>query len=294
MTDVSTRRSLEPEGKPAERGPREFAYTRVDFDRVRALIYQRAGIRLNDTKQEMVYSRLVRRLRDLNLPTFRDYLEFLENGDGEEWQKFINSLTTNQTGFFREPHHFPILADYLRALPSSAKPQLWSAAASTGEEAYSMAMTACEVYQSDTPPVKILACDLDTQVLQRASDGVYTVDQVKGLSPQQLRRFFLKGTGAREGMVKVTPALRALVNFTQHNLLDENWRFSERFDCVFCRNVMIYFDRPTQYKVLDRIARVLKPVGLLFAGHSESYFHATDLFRACGRTVYRHASQASP
>ena len=279
-------------GTPKER-TREFAYTRGDFDKVRELIYAHAGIRLNDTKQEMVYSRLVRRLRPLHITSFDTYIKMLEDKDHPEWEHFVNALTTNQTAFFREAHHFPILAQHLRELGPGATASLWSAAASTGEEAYSMAIAACEVYGTLAPPVKILATDLDSQVLAQASEGIYTIEQTQGLSPERLRRFFLKGTGTRAGFVKLKPELRALITFAKHNLRDENWQLGESFDGIFCRNVMIYFDKPTQYQVLRRIARVLKPDGLLFAGHSESYFHAADLFRPCGRTVYRHASSAA-
>jgi chemotaxis protein methyltransferase CheR len=272
----------------AERS-REFAYTRADFQRVRELIYTHAGIRLNDTKEEMVYSRLARRLRALRLPSFESYLEVLDANDAAEWEQFTNALTTNQTAFFREPHHFSILAEHLRGLPSGTRSHLWSAATSSGEEAYTMAITACETYGTLTPPVRILATDLDTHVLQRASEGVYSLEFMKSVSPEHLKRYFLKGSGRRAGFAKVKPELRALVHFSRHNLRDRSWSFPEPFDCVFCRNVMIYFDKTTQYEVLGRMAKVLKRGGLLFAGHSESYFHATDLFRPCGRTVYQHA-----
>jgi chemotaxis protein methyltransferase CheR len=268
---------------------REFSYTRSDFDKLRELIHGHAGINLNDTKHEMVYSRLARRLRALRLDSFSGYIEVLADKDHPEWEHFVNALTTNQTAFFREAHHFPILAEHLRDLRSGGRATLWSAAASTGEEAYSMAITACEVHGTLAPPVKIVATDLDSSVLAQASEGIYALDQVQTLPPEQLRRYFLKGTGPRAGFVKVKPELRDLVTFAKNNLRDENWRFSESFDCIFCRNVMIYFDKTMQRQVLSRIARVLKREGLLFAGHSESYFHAADLFRPCGRTVYRHA-----
>jgi chemotaxis protein methyltransferase CheR len=268
---------------------REFPYTRTDFDRLRELIYAHAGIRLNDTKEEMVYSRLARRLRALRLGSFASYVALLENDDSAEWENFVNALTTNQTAFFREPHHFSILAEHLRALPATNRVHLWSAGSSSGEEAYSLAITACEVYGNLAPPVRILATDLDTQMLERGRQGVYPLENLKSVTPEQLRKYFLKGSGTHAGFAKVKPELRALVSFTQHNLRDPSWKFEQAFECVFCRNVMIYFDKATQYQVLGRMARVLKRGGLLFAGHSESYFHAADLFRACGRTVYRHA-----
>ena len=275
-------------GAPKDR-TREFAYTRDDFDKVRKLIHAHAGIRLNDTKQEMVYSRLARRLRALHLDSFSSYITLLENSEDPEWEHFVNALTTNQTAFFREAHHFPVLADYLRGLRAGARATLWSAAASTGEEAYSMAITACDAFGTLAPPVKILATDLDSRVLAQASEGIYALEQLKDLAPDRLRRFFFRGTGSKAGLARVKPELRALVSFGRHNLREESWRLGESFDCIFCRNVMIYFDKPTQRQVLTRMARVLKPEGLLFAGHSESYFHASDLFRLCGRTVYCHA-----
>ena len=282
---------LDPLHSPFQR---EFAFTLHDFNRVRSLIYQHAGIRLKDSKQHMVYSRLARRLRATGKTTCRDYLDYVEH-DEAEWQNFVNALTTNLTAFFREPHHFSILADHLKRL-ASAEPRrvltIWSAAVSSGEEAYSAAMTAVEVFGTLTPPVKILATDVDTQVLNTAEDGVFTRERVEKLSGANLKRFFLKGQGAHQDFVKIRPELRAMITFRQSNLLAAEWQVSGPFDAIFCRNVMIYFDKPTQHQILERFVPLLRPHGLLFAGHSENFHHASRLFSACGKTVYRIADSA--
>ena len=275
---------------PAGMPEREFAYTQRDFERVRALIRGRAGIALNDSKQNMVYNRLVKRVRTLRLESFADYLERLADPAHDEWQHFVNALTTNLSHFFREEYHFPILAEHAKAL---GRPQvrIWSAAASTGEEPYSIAMTLCEAFGTLTPPASILATDVDTAVLDTAQRGIYPLDRVEPVSPERLKRFFLCGTGSNEGYARVRPELARLVQFKRLNLSDSRWDLPEMrqgpFDAVFCRNVMIYFDKPTQREILQRIARVLAPDGLLFAGHSESFLHAGEVFRAVGKTVYK-------
>ena len=266
---------------------REFAFTQEDFARVRNLIYVYAGISLSPIKKEMVYSRLVRRLRALGHDSFERYLGYLEN-NSEEIEGFVNALTTNLTAFFREPHHFEILAQQMRASP--VRPfRIWCAAASTGEEAYSLAMTACEVFDSLTPPVTVLASDIDTHVLRTASEGVYPMERVDRMDTQRLKRFFLRGSGSRTGFVRVRPELQALLQFERINLLDSKWPMQTAFDAIFCRNVMIYFDKSTQLRLLQRFKPHLQPHGLFYAGHSESFLHAAELFRSRGRTVYEHA-----
>ncbi len=267
---------------------REFEYGHADFERVRSLIYERAGIALNENKAEMVYSRLVKRLRALTLSSFAAYLTLLHDADHPEWEYFVNALTTNQTDFFREAHHFPILATH--ALSVTRRPlQIWSAASATGEEPYSMAMTLCEAFGTLTPPAHIVATDLDTGVLAKAREGIYSAERITGVAAERVKRFFLKGKGAREGTVRVCSEVRALVEFQRLNLRTDDWRLDGPFDAIFCRNVLIYFDKPTQYQVLKRLAARLTPAGLLFAGHSESLLHAADLFQPCGKTVYRLA-----
>ena len=268
---------------------REFAFTTRDFERVRDMIYRRAGIVLAPGKQDMAYSRLARRLRALQLDSFSEYLERLAQPDDPEWEAFTNALTTNLTSFFREAHHFDILKQLLREQPAGAKILLWSAAASTGEEPYSMAITAVEAFGSLTPPVKILATDLDTQVLATAERGVYPLDRIEKISDERRRRFFRRGSGSMAGHCRVIEELRSLVSFRPLNLLDERWPMRGPFTAIFCRNVMIYFDKETQYALLKRMMPLLGPQGRFFAGHSESLFHAADLVTACGRTVYRSA-----
>ena len=265
-------------------GGREFAWSNTDFTRVQALIYQRAGISLHDGKHAMVYSRLSRRLRETGYASFQDYLSWLESSDGPEWQEFINALTTNLTAFFREQHHFDIFATLLRKRPSGPW-SVWCNAASTGEEPYSIVMTALENLQPNAS-FKLAASDIDTRVLATAARGVYRMDNLKGLAQERLKRFFLRGKASNEGMARVKPELRKPIDFMSVNLIRDDWPFREPFDVVFCRNVMIYFDAPTQRRVLERIHRVLKPGGMLFVGHAENFSDSRDLFVLRGKTVY--------
>jgi len=265
---------------------REFRFTDGDFARVRELIYRTAGIALSPVKRDLVYGRLARRLRVRGLSSFADYLRILESGDRQEQVEFVNALTTNLTSFFREPHHFPILADHLKGLGGRRSLSIWCCAASTGEEPYSIAMTVVEQFNTFTPPVRILATDIDTSVLHRARQGVYRLDRTDRLPREQLRRFFLRGDGTNAGLARVRPELQKLITFRQLNLLDAEWPMHERFDAIFCRNVMIYFDKETQYAILKKFVPLLHPEGLLFAGHSESFHHAADLFQVRGKTVY--------
>jgi len=266
-------------------GTKEFEFTARDFERVRGLIYKRAGIALAESKQEMVYSRLARRLRATGIHSFTSYLDSLEHrSDGPEWEAFTNALTTNLTSFFREAHHFPLLAEHLKK--TKAPLEIWCSAASTGEEPYSIAMTACEAFNSLTPPVRIIATDIDTNVLQTAESGIYTMDRLEKMSPERVRRFFLKGKGGQEGMVRVRPELRQMITFRPLNLLADQWPVTGPFDVIFCRNVMIYFDKPTQGKILDRFAPMMKDDALLFAGHSENFLYASNAYKLRGKTVY--------
>ncbi|MEE9332029.1 MAG: CheR family methyltransferase [Methylophilaceae bacterium] len=265
---------------------REFTFTENDFSRIRKIIYQHAGIALSEAKDDMVYSRVARRLRAIGYDTFKEYLNDLERQqDAEEWEAFTNALTTNLTSFFREEHHFPILADHLLTLQKPIR--LWCNAASTGEEPYTLAITACEAFGSLNPPVEIIATDIDTNVLETAAAGVYAMDRVSHLSAKQLKAFFHKGTGAREGSVKVRSELQRLITFSPLNLLEEKWPVQGPFDAIFCRNVMIYFDKPTQSKVLERFTPLMKAETLLFAGHSENFIYVSKDFQLLGRSVYQ-------
>lgn len=263
---------------------REFHYGKPDFEAVRSLLYQLTGIRLADSKDSMVYSRLARRLRALRLTTFPDYLAYLNRHSAEE-ELFINALTTNLTSFFREPHHFDVLQQYLAHHPETR--QIWCAASSTGEEPYSIAMVVAEHFGRFDTPIKIIATDIDSNVLRHGEQGIYQIDRIKGLPEQRCKQFFFKGKGPRAGYVKVVPELRAMVEFRQLNLLSPNWSVKAPINIIFCRNVMIYFDRPTQLTILERMIKLLPNNGLYVAGHSENFSHASHLVKPAGKTTYR-------
>lgn len=268
---------------------REFVFTANDFAHVQKLIYEHAGISLSEQKNDLVYSRLAKRLRKHKIHRFDTYLQLLENDAHPEWEGFINALTTNLTSFFRENHHFIRLSHYLKdnfVRATKENPvKIWCAASSTGEEPYSIAMTVANAYGKLTPPVKILATDLDTQVLDKATKGIYHIDNIEKLSSIQKEHFFLKGSGKKAGQVMVRPELKSMITFKQLNLLAD-WPMKGKFDFIFCRNVMIYFDKPTQYQLLDKFSRHLNKGGLLFVGHSESFPEASHIFKLDKQTVY--------
>lgn len=269
-------RSHEPE--------RDLEFRDDDFERIRTLIYRRAGIVLADHKRDMVYSRVGRRLRQHGLTRFRDYLAALEQDPGgAESEAFVNTLTTNLTAFFREAHHFRLLADHVRGRDGPVR--VWSAGASTGEEAYSIVITLLEVL-GEHADIEVLATDIDTDALARARQGVYPLERIDKLDDQRRRRFFQRGSGRRSGYARVRPEVAARVRFQPLNLVAPGWRLEPPFDAIFCRNVMIYFDRGTQARILERFAPLLKRDGLLFAGHSESFSYISDRFRLRGQTVY--------
>lgn len=263
----------------------EFKWLDSDFAKVQSLIYQRAGISLHDGKHAMVYSRLSRRLRETGYKSFNKYLSWLESSNGSEWQEFINALTTNLTSFFREKHHFEILQDILSTEKSKTNWNIWCCAASTGEEPYSIIMTALESLQKGCN-FKVTASDIDSKVLAAALSGVYRVDNLKNVSEVQLQKFFLRGKGFNSGMVRIKPDIQKYVEFIIFNLIDNSWSFTKLFDIVFCRNVMIYFDNVTQRKVLEHIHKVMSPGGTLFVGHAENFNDSRDLFVLRGKTVY--------
>ncbi|MEO8101369.1 MAG: CheR family methyltransferase [Betaproteobacteria bacterium] len=270
-----------------------FEFTDADFRRLKRMIFDYAGISLNDNKKPMAYSRLTKRLRQLGLTCFREYLDFVESSGSEEHVRFINALTTNLTYFFREAHHFTILSEHLQKLQEDAPLTVWSAACSTGEEPYSIAMSAIEAFGTDSPPVRIIASDLDTDALATAKRGVYTAEKVASLTPQRLKRFFLKGAGDQAGFARIRPQVQRLVEFRQINLNEGAWEMESAapLAAIFCRNVMIYFNKDTQTKILDRFAPLLRRDGLLFAGHSENFFYnGRETFRIRGKTVYELAN----
>ncbi len=259
----------------------EFAFTGQDFGRVRALISTYAGISLHERKQNMVYNRLSRRLRATGTPSFSEYLDWVEQPESDEREQFVNALTTNLTAFFRESHHFEMLVARARA-QKGAPLRVWSSACSTGEEAYSAALALKDAGCAG----EVLATDIDTDALAVARSGIYRLVSLEPLSAEQLKRHFLKGTGANASQARVRPELREAVRFEFRNLLAPSWPQEARFDVVFCRNVMIYFDRPTQQQLLARFAQTLRPGGVLFLGHSESCAANYPGFRSCGKTAY--------
>lgn len=272
----------------------EFEFSEQDFQRIRRIINEAAGISLGAGKQELVYGRLSRRLRQHGLRRFEDYCNLLESSGYKsvEMGEFVNALTTNLTSFFRESHHFEFLAQEL--IPAlirernfgNRRVRIWSAGCSTGEEPYSIAMVLRETLPTTGWDVKILATDLDSNVLATAERGVYEWNRVKELPETRLRRWFQKGGGEQAGLVRAAPVLRSLITFRQLNLMDD-WPMSGPFDVVFCRNVVIYFDKPTQRTLFDRFADLLIEQGHLFVGHSESLFKVTERFAPLGKTIYR-------
>ena len=271
---------------------REFQFTDTDFSRVKKLLFSHTGIKLADSKRQMVYSRLVRRVRALDLPSFANYLDFLVEHEGDELVHFKNAMTTNLTAFFREGHHFEYLANTifpkLRTVHNNDRRiRIWSAGCSTGEEPYSLAVVLRENFPKNSGwDVRILATDIDTNVLQTAKDGVYSLDRVKNISPERLKKWFLKGTGAHKDTAIAKDELKEVIRFRQLNLMGQ-WPIKKKFDVIFCRNVIIYFDKPTQRVLVDRYANLLEKDGHLFLGHSESLFKVTERFNLIGKTIYQ-------
>jgi chemotaxis protein methyltransferase CheR len=268
--------------------PREFPFSEEQFRVISERIYRFSGIRLPEGKREMVYARLARRLRSLGIASFDDYVKFLEL-EPAEWEHCTNALTTNVTAFYREEHHFGILAEHARATARPGEPfRVWSAGCSTGEEPYTIAMCLAEALAG--APYTVLATDLDTQVLASARQAVYPLQSVLRLPEVRQKKFFLKGTGRHEGRARVRPEIASHVEFMRVNLMDPTWPVEPGLDAIFCRNVMIYFDKPTQRGLVERYARLLRPSGLFFAGHAESLLDQGRHFRLRGQTVYELAT----
>ena len=272
---------------------REFCFTDAHFKRVKTVLYAPAGILLADNKQDMAYNRLVRRIRELNLQNFDQYLEDIENDIGE-FSQFINAMTTNLTAFFRESHHFDFISKTIIpqvALSGKRRLRIWSAGCSLGEEPYSLAMTLLSSGQDISNwDVRILATDIDSDVLDKARLGIYPQDRVGVLPKGYLPKFFLKGKGDSAGNVQAGAELREIITFKYLNLM-EQWPLKGPFDFIFCRNVMIYFDKKTQSKLLERMAALLKPDGYLFVGHSEALARHDSHFKLIGKTIYQKDSQ---
>ncbi len=269
---------------------REFDFTEQDFKRVQKIVYDFAGIDLNESKKNLVYNRLAKRIRFLVLTSFSEYLDYVEAQGESEFIELINSITTNLTFFFRENHHFEYLAEkvipgLLESNASSHKIRIWSAGCSTGEEPYSIAITLKETVPAGWD-VKVIATDLDSNVVQTGLNGIYKADRLKGVSEGRKKRWFLKGEGSKGGYVKVKPELQEIIDFGQLNLMSE-WPIKDSIDVIFCRNVVIYFDKPTQSKLFDRYADRLPTGGHLFVGHSESLYKVCNRFELLGQTIYK-------
>ena len=272
---------------------REFEFTRRDFDFLRKVSNSRTGIVVSDDKFDMFYSRLSRRVRLLGLKDFSEYCDLISNEKEErEVLELVNALTTNLTAFFRENHHFEYLThtlvpEFLQRNRGSRRLRIWSAGCSTGEEPYSLSIALREsLPETGGWDVRILATDIDSAVLAKAADAIYPIERVAGVEQGRLRRWFQRGRGARSGMVRLKPEIKSLIEFHQLNLIQE-WAMSEPMDAIFCRNVMIYFDKKTKAKLVERYANTLCDGGYLFIGHSESLFNLTDCFELIGNTVYR-------
>ncbi len=263
---------------------REFAFHHADFENVRQRLKSLAGISLADSKDSMVYSRLARRIRALKLNSFAQYLQRLDH-DSAEIEYFVNALTTNLTSFFRESHHFDVLKQFLQERREPLR--IWCAAASSGEEPYSIAMACAEARGSFKHNIDIIASDIDSNVLQKARSAVYPITAVQKVAKKRKESFFLRGKGKRSGMVKLIPEIQKSVTYFQQNLLDTKWQLDAPVDVVFCRNVMIYFDRPTQDRLIRQFIQHMNPNSMYIAGHSENFTSLPKELKLLGQTVYR-------
>jgi len=270
-----------------------------EFRQLRQFIQDHTGIALSEHKRALVCSRLSKRLRHHDLQHYSNYYVLLVERDpeGKELIAMINAITTNKTEFFREQHHFHFLSKEVfpscRKNPNREKPfRLWSAASSSGEEAYSLAMSALEAMPSfNEKDINILATDIDTDMLSHAANGIYTLALATHIPEALLHRYFLKGQGPYEGKIMVKPLLKSLVHFHRLNLLDKPWPMHEKFDVIFCRNVLIYFDKATQSDMFRRMAGALKPGGYLMLGHSEAIHGMSEIFHAVGHSIYQLRSK---
>jgi chemotaxis protein methyltransferase CheR len=288
MNDIASQKK--PDGTVAT--SREYAFTDADFRALRDLVKEMTGISLSESKQELVYARVSRRLRALGLGSFGEYRKILERADAPELVEFCNALTTNLTSFFRESHHFDYLRDEFLAVRArdargSRRIRIWSAACSSGEEPYSIAMTICETIADwQKWDIKILATDLDSNVLAVGQRGIYQADRVKAIAPQRMARFFRESRDGAAKSYEMAPELKGMITFKQINLMHE-LPMSGPLDAIFCRNVIIYFDKETQRGLFARIARTQRQDDLLFLGHSENIFNITNDYALLGKTIYR-------
>lgn len=277
-----------------QKSDREYEFSDADFRALRDLVKEITGISLAETKRELVYGRVSRRLRALGLTTFAEYRRLLESKDASELIEFCNALTTNLTSFFRESHHFDylrgeFLASRINDLRNSRRIRIWSSACSSGEEPYSIAMTICETIKDlNKWDIKILATDLDTNILAMGQRGVYNQDRAKGINPQRLSRFFRERREGNSRSYEALPEIKNLITFKQFNLTHE-FPMSGPLDIIFCRNVVIYFDKDTQREIFSRMAKLQRYDDLLFLGHSENLFNISSDYTLIGKTIYRRS-----
>ena len=271
---------------------REYEYTDRDFKLVQQLVAEHTGINLTEAKKDLVYGRLSKRIRKLGLSSFQEYINYVNDDHESELINFINAITTNLTSFFRENHHFEylrnkLIPELLQRNEDTRKIRIWSAGCSTGEEPYSIAITVLEALeQHPNWDVRILATDLDTNVVATATAGRYTEERITGIDKATKKRWFLKGSGNNSGHVRVSRELQDIITFRQLNLMNQ-WPMKGSFDIIFCRNVVIYFDKPTQRVLFDRYANILSDNGGLFIGHSETLFKVSERFKSIGNTIYQ-------
>jgi len=282
--------------RPASQVLSEVTITDQEFRLFQNLIKAHTGIALSEHKRNLVCSRLGKRLRALSLPSFRKYYDYLSDEAGQtELEHFVNAITTNKTDFYREKAHFDFLEQEMvsawkaRVVRTGKRQiRIWSAGCSSGEEPYTIAITLRNAIENFSAwDVRILASDIDTEVLDRAAQGVYSTERVADIPKPILERYFLRGTGSRAGFVQVAPEIRDLITFRQINLQWDPWPVRTLFDCIFCRNVIIYFDKPTQRRLMERFAAYLKDDAYLFLGHSESLYGMSDEFTLLRNTIYR-------
>lgn len=271
---------------------REFDFTDSHFSQIRQFVTAQTGIVLADAKKDMVYGRLSKRVRKAFAGNFDDFCHAITDGDLDEQDFLINAITTNLTAFFRENHHFEYLRDrvvpeLLKQNKSTKKIRIWSAGCSTGEEPYSIAIALREaIPHSSDWDIKILATDLDANVVAHGQEGIYTFERVHDLDARRQRKWFQRGKDDNAGLVRVKPELRDMIHFKRLNLLHD-WPMKGPFDVIFCRNVVIYFDKKTQTELFERYANILIPGGHLFIGHSESLYKVSDRYTSLGHTIYQ-------
>jgi chemotaxis protein methyltransferase CheR len=271
----------------------ELVLEQEEYQRFCTLIYNESGIALGNQKHSLLASRLSKRLRDLGLGSFTEYYENVtKDSTGEEFTRMLDLISTNKTDFFREPKHFDFLRDrIIPELASAKRIRIWSSACSSGEEPYTIAMTLYDGIQSTAQwDIKILASDLSTRVLAKAASGMYDEERVRSVPPETVKRHFLRGHGESAGLIKVKPHLADMIQFQHMNLMDDRFPIKTPLDLIFCRNVMIYFDRETQETLVNKFHHYLKSGGHLFIGHSESLQWVKHPFETVAPTIYRKAA----